>query len=151
MGQAAAPVTPRISSYDELAQVLGLTQCRGILPTGHYCHEEHRFEGSAKGGFVHFADRPFTQRNTLDFLRLAITAMDPPLADDLPWRRVYRRHIQLRRLASRFGVHYVPSGIDRAFVLAGVAGLSNEVPMRKQAFDWARRGPKLKISGDTNG
>lgn len=132
-------------SYERMAQQLGIEWCGGIRPTGHTCYEEHRLNGSVKGRTVHFADRPVTALSTIVFLKLAAQVIDPTLADETaPWRRVYRAHLIVRACSRRLHVR-LPAryfGADRAFVLAGVAGLPNSVPMRRQAFDWARRGPK---------
>lgn len=125
-----------------MARELGLAYCRGILPTGHYCPRSHRLNGEAAGGTIHFADRQVTKTNTLAFLKLAAMIVDPALADEpVPWRRVYLLNRLVRELGARLRLR-IPTRLtkaDKAFVLASIAGLSNEVPMRKQAFDWARR------------
>ena len=132
-------------TYAQIAHQLGLEYCAGIRPTGHYCREVHDLNGSTKDGIVHFSDRPVSVLTTIMFLKLAAQALDPSLADETaPWRRVYRIHLIVRESGRRLGLR-LPSryfAADRAFVLAGVAGLPNSVPMRRQAFDWARRGPK---------
>lgn len=134
-----------VTSYEGMAHDLGLPYCRGILPTGQYCHRDHRLNGSVADGAIHFSDRPVTRVDTLAFLKLAAQVIDPTLAEEsVPWRRVFRMNRLVRQTARRLHVRLPGhlSRMDRAFVLAGVAGLSNEVPLRKQAFDWSRRGPR---------
>jgi len=125
-----------------MAQQLGVAYCGGITSTGHYCDVRwHGREGSAEGGVVHFSERPPSKYNTYAFLKLVAKVRDPSLADDVPWRRIYRMDKLARQAANELGIR-LPRRLfatDRAFVLAGVAGISNDVPMRKQAFDWARR------------
>lgn len=131
-------------SYGTMAQALGLRLCHGILPTGHYCGLNHHLNGqvSYDPPTVHFSDRPVTKADTQAFLRLVAQALDPSINDEtVPWRRVYRICRLARETGESIGVR-LPArswSADRAFVLAGVAGLPNSVPLRKQAFDWARR------------
>jgi hypothetical protein len=139
-----------MTTYQSMARDLGLGYCRGINERGQYCHLEHRLNGSVADDVVHFADRPVTRADTFAFLKLAAQVIDPTLRDEaVPWRRVYRMNRLVRDLAHRLHVRLPAhsSRMDRAFVLAGVAGLSNEVPLRKQAFDWARRGPSTQRGG----
>lgn len=129
-----------------MAQQLGVAYCGGITSTGHYCPLEDPYtvphvNGLAKDGVVHFYDRPVRKVSTYTFLKLVAKVRDPSLADDVPWRRIYRMDKLTRQAANELGIR-LPRRLfatDRAFVLAGVAGISNDVPMRKQAFDWARR------------
>lgn len=129
-------------TYANMAADLGLTYCRGITATGHYCREQHDLNGSVTPGTVHFADRAVGKVNVLAFLKLAAIALDPSINEEtVMWRRVYRRALGVRAAAQKTRVR-IPArfmAMDRAQVRAGTAGLSNEVPMRKQAFDWARR------------
>ena len=135
-------------SWGTMATGLRLSWCRGIRPTGHYCPEGHDLSGTTTpDGVIHFADRPHTRANTLAFLRLAARLIDPTLdAEDVPWRRVYRHYLLVRECARELHIPNpaYPARHDRAFVLAGVAGVSDSVPLRKRAYDWARRGPKRK-------
>lgn len=132
-------------SYAEMAQALGIRWCRGISPTGRYCHEQHgQSVGAITEGCVHLRDRnpgPSLQ-TTVVFLTLAARVLDPSIdAETVPWRRAYRLAVARREAARKVGVR-LPRRIfdfERAFVLAGTAGLSNDVPLRKQAYDWARR------------
>lgn len=128
-------------NISQLAREAGIDYCRGITPTGHMCHREHHLNGEAVDGTIHLEDRRANRVNSHAFLRLAAIALDPTLKEDVPWRRVYRLDQSMRQIARAIDVPYKSSQMDRAFVLAGVAGLSNDVPLRKQAFDWARRGP----------
>ncbi len=129
-------------TYPQMAQALGLAYCGGILPTGHYCHAgEHALNGSVADDTIHFTDRQVTKSNTLAFLKLAALAMDPEINDDVPWRRVYRIDKGVLNLCRFLGIG-LPAHLwrgDKRFVLSSIGGLTNEVPMRKQAFDWARR------------
>lgn len=88
-------------------------------------------------------DIPVTWPNTKHFLKMAAVELDPTINDltQPVWRRVYRVSIAARDVGKRLHIR-VPSRyltFDRHVVRAGVAGLSNEVPLRKQAFDWSRR------------
>jgi len=133
-------------NYDEMAAALNVTRCRGRTPSGHYCDQQHDKEGSITnypgpdGPVIHFSERPYEQANTLAFLKLVARVQEPSIDMDVPWRRVYRINMKVKFLA-RF-LHIInpahSARADRAFVLAGVAPLGNDVPMRKQAFDWAR-------------
>jgi hypothetical protein len=129
-------------TYPDMAATLGITYCRGITPTGHYCNLRHDLNGSTDGETIHFTDRPVTKVDTLAFLKLVAKVRDPDLEQEsVPWRRVYRLDRLVRVAGAELGIR-LPRRLfraDRAFVLAGVAGLGNDVPMRKQAFDWARR------------
>jgi len=105
-------------TYTEMAEALGIT-----LP-------------------AHFPDRPVTKADTFAFLKVAAVELDPSINDELvPWRRTYRLCRLARESGEKLGIRLPASywRIDRASVLAGVAGLPNSVPMRRQAFDWARR------------
>ena len=130
-------------TYPGMAERLGIGYCRGMLPSGHYCRAgDHHLNGFVTDGTVHLAE-PSTvdRRDALVFLRLAAQVLDPTINDDIPWRRTYRLYRGVQDAALRFHMSYPPRhwAADKAFVLAGVAGLSNEVPMRKQAYDWSRR------------
>ena len=77
------------------------------------------------------------------FLLLCARASDPSLnATDVPvWFMVYRANMAAREIGHRLHIR-VPSHyhrLDKAVVLAGTAGLSNAIPLRKGAYDWARR------------
>ena len=137
-------------TYDEMAAALGVTRCRGRTPSGHRCDQQHDLEGSvdkrgAEHG-IHFSERPVQRPSTLVFLKLVARVEEPSIDFDTPWRRIYRMNMAVRDLAVRLHIQYpdYQASADRAFVLASVAGMSNAVPMRRQAFDWARRGPKRK-------
>jgi hypothetical protein len=88
-------------------------------------------------------DHPVNWANTKNFLKLCAVVRDPSLNDPTQpvWVRVYRTVVAARKVGDELRVR-VPRRfwkLDRYIVLAGVAGLSNEVPLRRQAFDWARR------------
>ena len=134
-------------TYREMAEVLNVTLCRGRKPTGHYCGEQHDKEGSVTpDGVVHFgrSGQALYRNHTLAFLRLVARSQEPDIDTDVPWRRVYRMNMKVRLLASFLHIKNPahPAHGDRAFVLASVAGIPNSEPLRKEAFDWARRGPK---------
>lgn len=130
-------------TYEEMAKRLEVPYCRGIQPTGHYCHEDHEGMGTVKDGVLHMSPRPISSVNNAWFLRQAARAKDPTIDTDIPWRRTYRLVMATRAMASQVGVPAPrPSKHERTFVLAGVAGEPNTTYLRKQAFDWARRGPK---------
>lgn len=128
--------------YPTLATELGLHFCGGVRRDGYYCPLDHRRHGTAEPGGIHMADVRPTKAGTARFLKLAATALDPTLDQDVPWRRVYRRHLAARELARRLGIpmpgreHW---DFDRAFVRASTAGLTNDEPLRREAHLWARR------------
>ncbi|MEY2668628.1 MAG: hypothetical protein RJA59_1266 [Pseudomonadota bacterium] len=123
------------ATYEQMARDLGLDYCDRCRIFDHQ-------SGEAQVGIVHLNDARFSWPGAKRFLRLCAIALDPTLREEEPfWLYLYRLNIAARDVGVR--VHLkVPRRyfrLDRMFVLAGVAGLSNEVPMRKQAFDWARR------------
>jgi hypothetical protein len=135
-------------TYEEMARELDIRWCPGTV-IGYPCPMEHRLNGSVthdRGpdapGTVHWREASSNPADQLAFLKLAAMALDPTLADEAtPWRRVYRLCMLARATGARLHIK-VPARLwagDKAFVLAGVAGLPNDVPQRKQAFDWARR------------
>jgi len=139
-----------ITDYDTMAHKLDVIWCDG---SGGDCYMRHVLEGSISRKYIstkqlpviHFSDRPITKANVAAFLKLVARGEDPSIDEDTAlWRRVYVLNIRVRELARtlHIGNPAHPARMDRAYVLASVAGISNEVPMRKQAFDWARRGPK---------
>jgi hypothetical protein len=121
--------------YDEMARELGLDLCRG-------CPDYDHAGGEAGAGRVHYDALTSSWPATKRFLKLCAYARDPALRDTGPlWAHVYLTNMASREIGRRLGIR-VPSRyltLDRIVVLAGVAGLSNDVPMRKQAYDWARR------------
>lgn len=135
--------------YDAMAETLAATRCHGDgSPFGErYCPQDHTGPGTVThDGVAHFCIHPVTQANTLAFLKLVARSQEPSIDEDLPWRRIYRLNTKVRFLANFLHIPdpALPAHQDRAFVRASVAGLPNTVPMRKQAYDWARRGPKRK-------
>jgi len=129
-----------MATVASITRELEVPYCHGIRK-GFRCHEDHDLNGSVVDGVIHVRDRTVTRQNIASVLKLVARARDPTLADDVPWRRVYRISVVVRALAAQ--LHYrIPResfAADRSFVLASVAGLPNNVPLRKQAFDWARR------------
>ena len=142
MGAVRPPPPAMKRSYPSMAESLGLEFCRGIEKAGFYCTLDHGRWGASEPGRVHMADVRVTKAGLARFLGLAAIALQPELNDEPPWRRVYRRNVASRELAKRLHVR-MPGrefyDFDRSFVLASVASLPNSEPLRKQAFDWARR------------
>jgi hypothetical protein len=125
----------QVRSYRELVRSLDLGYCDGA-----HCPADHEV-GDAYGGVVHFADRRASWPGIHRVLKLAAQAKDPSVLGEAPWKRVYLLNVRARELGHQVGIR-VPARFtrfDRAFVRAGVAGLTNDVPLRKSAFDWARR------------
>lgn len=131
--------------YGSLTRELGLTPCHGTLPTSHYCgltRDEH-VRGRVTGRIVHFPNDAPNWARTKVFLSLCAAALDPTLNDpsEPHWRKVYRLNIASREVGRRLHIR-VPRRFlrfDGLVVLAGVTGLPDDIPLRKQAFDWARR------------
>ena len=130
-------------TYGGLIRELGLTPCHGIGPTGHYCNLNHNF-GAVEPGMVHIIDGPLGRwTDKKKFLLLCARAMGRvhPGWNEPDWQSVYSANMAAREIGLRLHIR-VPARyhrLDKAMVLAGVAGISNDVPLRKQAFDWARR------------
>lgn len=128
-------------TYGEMARALGVEFCFGMERSGSYCHAgDHRL-GFATPGRVHLFDQPPRWGDLHRFLKLVANALDPTIDEAEPWARVYRQNLSARALGHRIHIR-VPARylrFDRAFVKASVAGLPNETPLRKEAYDWARR------------
>lgn len=125
-----------MKSHASIASALGLSLCVG----GNSCRLDHQV-GAAELGLIHYAGRRRSWPDTHRVLKLCALAIDPSINEDVPWRRVYRLNIAARTHGRNAGVR-VPArtlAFDRAFVKAGVAGIGNDVPLRKEAYDWARR------------
>ena len=123
-----------MKSYASIVAALGLDLCRDP------CRFDHQV-GAAEPGRIHYAGRRGSWPDTHRVLKLCALATDPSINEDIPWRRVYRLNIAARAAGRVAGVR-VPARVlafDRAFVKAGVASLANDVPLRKEAYDWARR------------
>jgi len=148
-------------TYGGLIRELGLTPCHGIMPTGHYCglglYEHERGEWTFTGSgltIIHIKDGPIDVgyahwADMKQFLLLCARAIDytlgpsydGPSYDEPVWRKVYRGNVAARIVGRRLHIR-VPAtyyAFDKLLVLSGTAGLSNDVLLRKQAFDWARR------------
>jgi hypothetical protein len=127
-----------------MAQALDVEHCRGITPSGHYCpipSGDHMQGVVTKDGVVHWLERRVEFSGIVRFLRLVAQSRHPDINDEIPWRRVYRLCKTATEMSptihTRIPARYFRK--DRAFVKASVASLTNDVPMRKEAFDWARR------------
>jgi hypothetical protein len=124
-------------SYDEMAKTLRVLWCGG-----YFDGTRHGPLGVISNGIIHIDDRPPSLGATVMFLTLAARLIDPTLDEEtVLWRRAHRLALAKRDLARKVHVRLPRSVFDfeRAYVLAGVAGLTNEVPGRKRAYDWARR------------
>ncbi len=153
---AEAPPLPMTRTYGGLIRELGLTPCHGITPTGHSCsltqYEHSRGTWSRTGNgldIVHVLDEPIgvgyaRWGNMKRFLLICAQALDYSLNPDIPepvWRKVYRGNVAARAVGKRLHIrvpayYYV---FDKLLVLSGTANLANDVPFRKEAYDWARR------------
>ena len=124
-----------------MAAELGIEYCGGINKRGSYCHAGDHRTGFVVDEVIHFADRPVTKASTYTFLKLVARPRVPDADVMEPWRRVYAIDYWARLAGETLRIRLPAKywAADKAFVLAGVAGLSNKVPTRKQAFDWARR------------
>lgn len=129
-----------MKTFQQIASDLGVPYCGGINK-GFRCYLEHDLNGSLVDGTIHLRDRQTNRANTLVMLKMVARIRDPSLDSDLPWRRTYRTAVAVRGLAAEIHIRLPRDAFDfdRAFVLAGVAGLPNSVAFRKQAYDWARR------------
>jgi len=125
-------------SYVDLTLELGLVPCQRC----HLTTLVHA-NGRVTGQTIHFPGRSINRVDNKRFLKLATIALDPTLADpnETLWRNIYRTSVAMRGVARTLHIRIPRSdmSLSRAVVLAGVAGLTNDVPLRKQAYDWARR------------
>jgi hypothetical protein len=131
-------------TYGGLIRELGLTPCHGIGPTGHYCNLDHN-AGASDPGMVHIVDGPLGRWTDIKrFLLLCARAKDSTLwasYDEPVWLKVYRGHVAARAVGKRLHIR-VPTAyyvFDKLLVLSGTTGLSDDIPLRKQAFNWSRR------------
>lgn len=125
-------------SYTDLTLSLGLMPCRSC-DLGIAIHAKGRTTGTT----IHFLDKNINRADNKRFLKLATMALDPTLTDrrEPLWRHIYRTSIAMRDVARALHILIPRSdmALSRAVVLAGVAGLTNDVPLREQAYNWARR------------
>jgi hypothetical protein len=126
-------------SYTDLTLSLGLMPCGACDDLSIAIHAGGRTTGTT----IHFLDKNINRADNRRFLKLAAFGLDPTLTDPREplWRHIYRTSVAMRGVARTLHIRIPRSdmSLSRAVVLAGVAGLTNEVPLRKQAFDWARR------------
>lgn len=125
--------------YAEMADILGIDWCDEAAPA---CLARHVDGGSITEGTIHLIESETGVAATVRFLTLAARVLDPSLDEEtVMWRRAHRLVLAKRDLAHRVHVRLPRRVFDfeRTYVLAGVAGLTNEVPGRKRAYDWARR------------
>ena len=132
----------RPKTYWGIAEMVGAEYCRGIRD-GFYCTEQadHQVGAVSPDGIIHWADRRMSWPGLVHFLKLVAISRDPSIASDVPWRRVYRINMGLKQAARDAHTHIPARFIrpDRLFVRASVASLGNDVPMRREAYEWSRR------------
>jgi len=132
------PGQPMTRSYTDLTLSLGLMPCEEC-DLGAGAHAIGRVTGTT----IHFPNMTVSRASNKRYLKLAAMALDPTLTDPREplWRHIYRTSIAMRGVARALHILIPRSdmALSRAVVLAGVAGQTNEVPLRKQAYDWARR------------
>jgi hypothetical protein len=133
----------RPKTYGALADRLGVEHCRGMRRDGTYCYQsaDHRVGDVTPDGVIHWADRRMEWPGLVRFLKLVAISRNPKTVTFKPWQRVYLLNMHLKGVqqeaSTRIPTKYLRA--DRAFVRASVASLSNDVPLRKKAFDWSRR------------
>ena len=139
----------RPKTYGALADRLEVEHCRGLRRDGTYCQEfaDHRAGDVTPDGVVHWADRRMEWPGLVRFLKLVVISRNPKTVTFKPWVRVYLLNMHLKEVSKDAKVHipfqYLEA--DRAFVRASVTTLSNDVPMRREAFKWSTRKTRKKI------
>lgn len=136
-------MTRRPTTYGALADLLEVEHCRGMSRSGFYCSEDadHQVGAVSPDGVIHWADRRMHWEGLVRFLKLVAISRDPTLAKEVPWRRVYRINMALKGIAREAHTH-IPARylrVDRLYVRASVASLGNDVPLRREAYNWSRR------------
>lgn len=133
----------RPKKYGALAEMLGVEYCRGIRRDGTYCsaYANHALGSVTNDGVVHWADRIMRWNGLVHFLKLVVIARDPDIMQAEPWRRVYLTNMALKKVAkeahTRIPGRYLRA--DKAFVRASVANVGNDVPLRREAYEWSRK------------
>jgi hypothetical protein len=131
-------------SWDEVALGLSVARCRGLMPTGTRCYEDHR-KGSIDGGIIHWEDRRMTKAGIRSFIILALTINDPVLSrGDLPvWLRLWWQN-KMTYIAARDLRVRLPASLadlDKARCKAELATVPTDVAGREDAMKWANGGP----------
>lgn len=132
-------------TYASIAESLGVQLCQGdgaVYPDEQQWTGPDHERGAWNGGVVHWRERRVTPAGLYRFLKLAAFALDEPhIRDVLDWRRTYLVHQAINRLAHKARVR-VPaelSTLERRRVKAMLIHVPRSTPLRKEAFQWARR------------
>ena len=133
-----------ITSWDEVAAACGVARCRGRLPTGLTCYEEHD-RGHVSGGVVHWNDRRVTKAGIRAFIILSLECrgwgtqwLSQPV-----WYRLWRTNITVYDIAlSRLHIRLPASlaDVDRARCKALLIDVPTSAPDRATAMRWANGG-----------
>lgn len=125
-------------TYRNLAKQLGLALCPdedgAFIPA---C----QWPGWSPG-LIHWEGGRVTTAGLYRFLLTAAVALDEKLVEVQPeWRRIYLLHQAASRLARqlRVRVPFEQSLLERRRVKALLVGVPSHIPLRKEAFQWARR------------
>ena len=125
-------------TFSEIAERLDIARCRGILPSGHRCHLDHR-RGVVSDGMVHWADRGRVERaGVRRFLKLSAFLL---IDDDRPWARIWLAQRYINNWASQIGMTF-PSSLtddDRLEVRAMLINVPTDTPGRQEAMAWAQQ------------
>lgn len=136
-------------TYRSIADTLGVVLCPDAEGTFiHGCSitlPAHDTGVAGWGGRVHWnAFKRVTPGGLYKFLKLAAIALDGEsyIRDAVDWQRIYLQHQAVNRLARRARVRipFEQTLVERRRVKAMLVGIPTERALRKEAFNWARRG-----------
>lgn len=133
-----------LPTYDQLANRHSFRRCRGILPNGQNCYENHK-RGTADfdpqyGFIVHWQDRRPSRPGIMRFLNL-IAYAEIANVDDR-WRRQYRAMRRTVKYLQEARVR-VPAEawhIDKTRLKSKLLDVPTTDPEREEAMNWALNG-----------
>lgn len=137
-------------TYRSIADTLGVQLCpdaEGNFIGGcQYTLPQHDTGVAGWGGRVHWnAFKRVTPAGLYRFLKVAAMSLDAEeylREQTSDWARIYLLHLAVNRLARRARVR-IPFNltlVERRRVKAMLVGVPTDRALRKEAFNWARRG-----------
>ena len=124
-------------SYEEMARRLGYTYCRGVLPSGHYCPEDHK-NGTVEVSVIHWHERPRTPPKIRRFLLLVASreVTDYPVGWQRSWATIVWINLAMRELRIRLPKS---TWAHEAATLYAQATAAEPSGVRDDALVWARQ------------
>lgn len=136
----------RRMTFPDVAAQLGVTICgpNDLCRQSQIDHD--RGEYSLTLGMVHWRERRMTKAGLYRFLRLVALAKHPDMTRTITgvrptWQRTYLIHRQVNVYARMLHVR-IPFDLTRearARVKSSVLDVPRRTPLRREAFQWARR------------